>query len=565
MRLLLALAAALPLLGQTTNPCTSYSLSSGGFVETSTATDTSNPNNIPSFKVTTQTGCPFVAATAASWIHIVPPSSGSSFSGTSQVSFTVDQNAGSQLREDQIVIYISSQIAAGEQTLALPVIQLASLCTYTIAPASAALAAAGGPGSFNLTTGCTWGVSFSSPNNFVQVTIPTGTPSIPSGFIGSSAINYQAAANLCTSPRTAQVTVQTSLPNPPIFQLTQSGSASNFTISSTSLAVAAAALTNQHVTVTTGGYCNWTTYTDSNWLHTGTPIGGTGTGVYSYSVDANQGGQRTGHIYFQSGYDLTGNPVPAGTLTVTQQAYQPPAPQLTGIVNGASYDIGSTSPAPISPGEIVALAGANLGPVPGLSYSQTFATSLGGVQVMFGATAAPLIYVSAQQINAVVPYAVALSTSVPVTVQYNGASATVPNVPVQAATPGIFSYDSSGTGPGAILNQDYSLNSAARPAAVGTVVFLYCTGAGVTVPASKDGALASLTPPFPVLATQPVTVTIGGISAQVVYAGPAPGSINGLTQINAVVPNGVKSGPSIPVVVTIGGVPSQGNLSMAVN
>ncbi len=137
-------------------------------------------------------------------------------------------------------------------------------------------------------------------------------------------------------------------------------------------------------------------------------------------------------------------------------------------------------------------------------------------------------------------------------------------MPVQAATPGIFSYDRSGSGPGAILNQDYSVNSAARPAAKGSVVAIYCTGAGITVPASTDGALATLTPPFPSLAAQPVTVTIGGLPADVVYSGAAPGAINGLTQIDAVVPGGLKSGSSVPVVVTIGGVSSQGNLSMSI-
>jgi len=174
-----------------------------------------------------------------------------------------------------------------------------------------------------------------------------------------------------------------------------------------------------------------------------------------------------------------------------------------------------------------------------------------------------LIFVSAGQINAVVPYEVDGSTSVAVTVQYAGGSSTALTVPVQAATPGIFSNDHSGSGPGAILNQDYSLNSSARPAAAGSAVAIYCTGAGSTTPTAADGALAGLTPPFPTLNTQPVTVTIGGVSAQVLYAGPTPGSINGLTQINAVVPGGLRSG-SAPVVVSIGGVSSQSNLSMSI-
>lgn len=564
MRLLLALAAAVPLFGQTTTPCTSYSLSAAGLVETSAATDTGKPQNIPSFTVYTQTGCPFVVTTAATWIHILPPSTGAGFAGSSTVSFTVDQNSGSQLRQDQITIYIGTQVTTGGVTLTLAVIQEAGICNYALSPASTNVSVTGGSGSLTVTTGCTWNVSPSA--SFVTVTIPSGTLTVSSGILGTATVTYKVAANPCAAPRTAQIAVQTGQMNAPVYAITQDGAVSNFTLSSTNLTIAPAALANQRLTVTTGAGCPWTYYTDSaNWLHPAATGAVSGIGVLTYSVDANLGGQRAGHIYFQSGKDLQGNPIPVATLTIIQQAYQPPGPLLSSIVNDASFDIGSAAPVAISPGEIVALFGANLGPITGLANGGAFGTSLGAVQVRFGATAAPLIYVSATQINAVVPYGVAGSSNVAVTVQYGGVFSPGLTVPVQAATPGIFSHDNSGTGPGAILNNmDYSLNSAARPAAVGTVVDIYCTGGGVTLPASTDGALAILTPPFPALAALPVTVTIGGISAQVVYAGPAPGAINGLTQIDAVVPSGVKSGASIPVVVSIGGVSSQGNLSMAV-
>jgi len=59
-------------------------------------------------------------------------------------------------------------------------------------------------------------------------------------------------------------------------------------------------------------------------------------------------------------------------------------------------------------------------------------------------------------------------------------------------------------------------------------------------------------------------VTVGGIPAQVLYAGPAPSLIAGLTQIDILIPSGVPTGSAVPVVVTIGGVSSQGNLTVAV-
>ncbi len=555
MKLLLLLAAAVPLFGQTTPTCTSYNLSSGGFVASAAATNTTVAANIPTFSVVTQSGCPFVAVSTVSWVHVLPPTGGTNFVGTSNVYFTFDQNTTAQIRSGQILVYPGTQATPGAQNLAFTVEQIAGVCNFSISPTSASVPVGGASGSFTVTTGCAWGAS--SPN-FVSLTAPNGT-------LGTNPVNYQVAANPCVAPRTAAITITTGLLTSPTFQITQDGAASNFTLSSNSQTIAATAVTNQRISLTTDATCSWNSYTDAGWLHATGPTVGSGPATYVFSADANQGGARTGHFYFQSGVDLQGNPLQAATLTVVQQAVQQQGPTLNSILNAASYVVNASGPGPISPGEIVALFGTNLGPATPVSNTQTFGTTLGGVTVMFGSTAAPLIFVSAQQINAVVPYGLAGSNSAAVTVQYNGGASPPLNVPVQPTTPGIFSYDHSGSGPGAILNNaDFSINQPSRPAAVGSVVDIYLTGAGVTVPASKDGALATSTPPFPSLSAQPVTVTIGGISAQVYYAGPAPGSINGLTQIDVMVPSGVKSGTSIPVVVSIGGVASQSNLFMSV-
>ncbi len=390
MKLLLLLAAAVPLFGQTTQ-CT-YKLSAGGVAVSAAA---SVAGKLPSFTVTTPGTCPFVAVTAATWLHIQAPAKGTNFAGTSQVSFSVDANTSAQLRTDQILIYPGTQVTPDSQSLGYVVAQVAGICDYSLSASSATVPATGGSGSFTVNTGCTWGATTST---FITATAPNGT-------LGTGPINYQVSANLCAAPRTGLITLQTGLANPPVFQITQDGSLSNFTLSPAGVTDPAGALTNQKVTVTTGAGCPWSAYTDSaNWLHP-TGASGTGPGVVTYSVDTNQGASRTGHIYFQSGVDLTGNPILAATLTVTQQAIQATGPILAAVVNDASYDIGTPAPISISPGEIVALFGSNLGPVAGVVNTQTFGTSLGGVQVMFGNTAAPLLYVSAGQINAVVPYA----------------------------------------------------------------------------------------------------------------------------------------------------------------
>ncbi len=560
MKLLFLLAAGIPLFGQTNPQCTSYGLSASGVLSDATATDTTNQANIPSFTVTTQTGCPFVATTSVTWLHALPPTGGTTFSGTSKVLFTIDQNTTDQLRTGTVLVYPGTQVIPGAQALAFTVVQVAGICNYAISPSSVSLPVTGGSGSFTVTTGCTWNAAAS----------PFITATIPKGNVGTQPVNYSVGANPCVAPRTGAIGLVTNTANPPTFQIAQAGDPGNFTLSTTSVSDPATSLTNQKLTITTGAGCGWGSYTDApNWLHPTAATTGQGPGTYIYSVDANQGSQRTGHVFFQSGIDSQGFPIVAATLTVVQQAAQAPAPVLTAIVNGASYDRAKAAPAPISPGEIVALGGNNLGPVAGQANSGSYGTNLGGVQVMFGSTPAPLIYVSAAQINAVVPYSVTGSTNVAVTVQYSGLISAPLTVPVQATTPGIFSLDATGTGPGAILNNaDYSINASARPAAVGSVVDIYCTGAGVTDPASKDGALAAATPPFPVLVAQDVSVTIGGVQAQVVYAGPAPGLINGLNQIDVIVPAGAKGNQSgivsVPIVLTIGGVSSQANLSVAV-
>jgi uncharacterized protein (TIGR03437 family) len=61
-----------------------------------------------------------------------------------------------------------------------------------------------------------------------------------------------------------------------------------------------------------------------------------------------------------------------------------------------------------------------------------------------------------------------------------------------------------------------------------------------------------------------VKVTMGGSTCVTNYVGAAPGLIAGALQINAQVPAGVTPGPSVPVVVTIGGVSSRSGVTLAV-
>jgi uncharacterized protein (TIGR03437 family) len=179
--------------------------------------------------------------------------------------------------------------------------------------------------------------------------------------------------------------------------------------------------------------------------------------------------------------------------------------------------------------------------------------------VLFGGIAAPLLYASSSQINAVVPFGVT-GSSAQIQVVYQGKNTASSTVPVQPASPALFALNASGGGPGAILNQDGSINSDTNPASQGSVVVFYATGGGVTSPA-VDGLLISQPYPKQVL---PVSVTIDNLPAQVLYAGPAPGIVAGVMQINVVVPPTANPVRFDQVIVTVGDYVSPTAITVAV-
>jgi uncharacterized protein (TIGR03437 family) len=132
-------------------------------------------------------------------------------------------------------------------------------------------------------------------------------------------------------------------------------------------------------------------------------------------------------------------------------------------------------------------------------------------------------------------------------------------VAAASTAPGVFTADGSGSGQAAATNQDGTRNGTASPAPAGSVLSLYATGEGQTSPAGVDGKLAAVPLPQPLAA---VTVTLGGVAAEVRYAGGAPGLIAGVMQVNVVVPGGLAG--AVPVVLTVGGVASQGGVTVAV-
>jgi uncharacterized protein (TIGR03437 family) len=244
----------------------------------------------------------------------------------------------------------------------------------------------------------------------------------------------------------------------------------------------------------------------------------------------------------------------------------------SGITAGAVVNGASNATGVISPGELIVIYGSGLGPAT-LTQSQLGAdglvpTTLAGTSVVINGSLAPLLYTSATQVAAMVPFEVT-GSSAQVIVVYQGQAAAALTVNVAPASPGIFTANSAGSGPAAALNVQNgvtSVNTAGHPANAGDVVTLYITGAGQTNPASvngKPGGDGSSGNPF-LLPLLPISVSVGGKSATVQFAGGAPGVVAGIMQVNVVVPAGLSAG-AVPVTVQVGTTSAQSGVTIFVS
>ncbi|MBI3665354.1 MAG: SBBP repeat-containing protein, partial [Acidobacteria bacterium] len=234
-----------------------------------------------------------------------------------------------------------------------------------------------------------------------------------------------------------------------------------------------------------------------------------------------------------------------------------------GVVNAASF-----LPGPVSAGEIITIFGSGIGPasLAGLQLDSQgrVGTSLANTKVLIDGEAVPLIYVWTNQVSAVVPYAPSFGGREPyplLQIEYQGKRSNAVVLEIADSAPAIFSVNLTGKGQGAILNQDFSPNSPSNPAARGSVVMIYATGAGETNPQGVDGQIAGDPLPRPRL---PVSALVGGRPAEVLYAGGAPGLVTAVLQVNVKIPNSVAPGDAVPVVLTIGNAASQTGITLAV-
>lgn len=246
---------------------------------------------------------------------------------------------------------------------------------------------------------------------------------------------------------------------------------------------------------------------------------------------------------------------------------QPGAPVVSeaGVVNAASLLAGL----PVAPGSLVSVFGSNLASSRAIAESVPVPRSLGGVRVTFNNIDAPLYFVSSQQINAQLPWAVLStgSTSGTVSMVVRRGENVSQAVPVQVGpvSPGIFSIG-YGVGQAIASNENGSLAAPvgsipgilSQPARIGSTIAVLGTGLGVVDPPGGDGQ-ASLDTQRRTLVTP--SVLIGGVESQVLFSG-LDAQSPGVYRLTVVVPS-VTPGDQVPIQIRLGGITSSDRITIS--
>jgi uncharacterized protein (TIGR03437 family) len=243
----------------------------------------------------------------------------------------------------------------------------------------------------------------------------------------------------------------------------------------------------------------------------------------------------SGDVYFaDTGNDRVRRLVP----TATSSASAAVTGSLT-VTSAATMSAGA-----IAPGELLSVFGSGIGPAtPRTGELDPFgllAAELSGAKVLFDGVAAPVLYARSNQINLQAPYAIAGKSSVHVAAYLHGSLISETDAAVVPAAPGLFAVALSASG---------GFNSQSAPAAPGSILTIYGTGEGMTDGINESGRPAFAPWPKPLL---PVGVTIGGVTAELLYAGEAPALI-GMIQINLKVPESGLSSGAADLIWQVGG------------
>jgi hypothetical protein len=213
-------------------------------------------------QVSAPTGCNWTAVSGSGFVTVTDGASGS---GNDTVSYSIAANQTINQRNGSLTI-------AGH-TFAIT--QAGAPCTLTLSPTSASVAAGATTGTFSVSvpTGCTWSPTNNAPSWITITDAGSGN--------GSDSVGYSVAANPSSTPRSGTIVIQGQT-----FTITQGGVPCTYQLAPTGTSVDASA-TGGTIAVTAPNGCQWTASSSAPTWVTATG-GGSGTGVVTYSIAANQ-------------------------------------------------------------------------------------------------------------------------------------------------------------------------------------------------------------------------------------------------------------------------------------
>jgi uncharacterized protein (TIGR03437 family) len=215
-------------------------------------------------------------------------------------------------------------------------------------------------------------------------------------------------------------------------------------------------------------------------------------------------------------------------------------PAIGALVNSANWQAG-----PVGPNTI-------------LTFFHQSLPDAQPLRVLIDGQSAEILYDGPTQLNFTVPPTAIPQASAWLQILSGGNLWVATPLQIVDASPALFTANQSGTGQASVLNQDYTYNGAeapAVPAARGSVLMVYGTGFGAANPPGQDG--------LSWLASE-VSAVIGGLPAEVTYAGLAPASTSGLQQINIRIPDECPAGAAVPIRLQIGGHSTQPGTTVTV-
>jgi uncharacterized protein (TIGR03437 family) len=284
----------------------------------------------------------------------------------------------------------------------------------------------------------------------------------------------------------------------------------------------------------TSGAPKWTVAVLPAWQRWLTVSDTSGTGPATLKLSASAAGLSKG-VYNAFVSIQASDAMPQSIqVPVTFTVGGSPDISITGLGNAASG-----TPA-FAPGELIAVYGTNLAPGTRNATSQPLPLSLLGVSATVNGISAPLWFVSPGQINLQIPYETTAGTAA-LGINDNGQIASY-TFPVSPTAPGIFAFEGS--------TIPYPTGDP------GQTLVCFITGDGDVTPTLVTGATpaaGSSLARFP-QSRQPLSMTIGGEPAKIVFSGIVTGLV-GVTQVNFTIPADLAPGLQ-PVIVTVGGVSS---------